>query len=57
MKQKIPNGIYSKELREQAVKLVVDEGLNSKEAAKRLLLPPSTLGNWLRAARAGSWSR
>lgn len=56
MKQRIPNGIYSKELREQAVKLVVDEGLNPKEAAKRLSLPPSTLGNWLRAAKSGKLS-
>lgn len=56
MKQRIPNGIYSKELREQAVKLVIDEGLNPKEAAKRLSLPPSTLNNWLRAAKSGKLS-
>lgn len=37
MKQSIPNAIYSKELHEQAVKLVVYGGLNPNEAAKRLL--------------------
>jgi len=53
MKQRIPKTIYSKELREQAVKLVTDEGLGLQEAAKRLFLPPSTLDNWLLAARNG----
>lgn len=33
MKQRIPKAIYSKELREQAVKLVTEEGLSAKEAA------------------------
>ena len=31
MKQRIPKAIYSKELREQAVKLVTDEGLGLQE--------------------------
>lgn len=30
-----------------------DEGLSLKEAASRLLLPPSTLDSWLKAARNG----
>ena len=39
IKQRIPKAIYSsKELREQAVKLVTDEGLGLQEAAKRLSL-------------------
>ena len=45
MKQRIPKAIYSKELREQVVKLVTDEGLGLQEAAKRMSLPPSTLDN------------
>lgn len=36
MKQRIPSAIYSKEFRERAVKLVMEEGLNPKEAARRL---------------------
>ena len=53
MKQRIPKTIYSKEFREQAVKLVADERLSPKEAAKRLSMPPSTLESWLRAAKGG----
>lgn len=53
MKQRIPSAIYSKEFREQAVKLVTEEGLSTKEAARRLSLPVSTFGYWLKAAQAG----
>ena len=53
MKQRIPKAIYSKELREQAVKLVEGEGLGIKEAARRLTLPVSTLASWLKASRTG----
>ena len=56
MKQRIPKAIYSKELREQAVRLAADEGLNPQEVTKRPSLPPSTHGNWLRAAKNGKLS-
>ena len=49
----IPQGRYTKEFREEAVKLVVGEGLSWGEAARRLSLPASTLGNWVKAAKAG----
>ncbi len=48
-----PQGRYSKELREEAVKLVTEEKLSLPEAARRLSLPPSTLGNWLKACKEG----
>ena len=48
-----PQGRYSKELREEAVKLVTEENLSLPEAARRLSLPPSTLGNWLKACKEG----
>lgn len=53
MKQRIPSAIYSKEFREQAVKLVTEEGLSPKEAARRLSVPASTFGYWLKATQAG----
>jgi transposase len=53
MKQRIPNGIYSKEFREQAVKQVQDEGLSAEVVAKRLSMPKSTLAAWVTAFRAG----
>lgn len=53
MKQRIPNTIYSKEFREQAVKQVTEEGLSPKEAARRLSMPVSTLEYRLKAAQIG----
>jgi transposase len=43
----IPQGRYTKEFREEAVKLVNEEKLSIPESARRLSLPPSTLNNWL----------
>jgi len=48
-----PQGRYTKELREEAVKMVTEEKLSLPEAARRLSLPPSTLGNWLKACKEG----
>jgi len=39
----IPQGRYAKEFRQEAVKLVMEEGLSWGEAARRLSLPTSTL--------------
>ena len=49
----IPQGRYTKEFREEAVKLVTEEKLSLPEAARRLSLAPSTLGNWVKAYKAG----
>ncbi len=35
------------------MKLVTEEKLSLPEAARRLSLPPSTIGNWIKAYRAG----
>jgi transposase len=51
--EQVPRGVYTQEFREQAVKLVEVEGLSSREAARRLSIPPGSLKNWLHAARAG----
>lgn len=47
-------GIYTKEFREQVVKLVLEEGLSLREAGTRLSLPWKTLQPWGAAARAGT---
>ena len=44
-----PQGRYTKEFREEAVKLITEEKLSLPEAARRVSLPPSTLGNWVKA--------
>src|SRR4030066_600863 len=49
----IPQGRYTKEFRQEAIKLVIEEGLSWGEASRRLSLPTSTLANWVKAAKAG----
>jgi len=49
----ILQGRYTKEFREEAVKLVTEGNMSIPDAARRLSLPPSTLGNWVRAYKAG----
>jgi len=49
----IPQGRYTKEFREEAVKMVMNGGMSLPEAARRLSLPPSTLGSWVKAYKAG----
>ena len=49
----IPQGRYTKEFREEAVKLVTEKNLSLPEAARRLSLAPSTLSNWVKASKAG----
>jgi transposase len=51
--KRVPQGRYTKEFREEAVKLVMEEKLSLPEAGRRLSLPPSTMANWVKAARAG----
>jgi transposase len=49
----IPQGRYTKEFREEAVKLVTEEKLSRAEAAHKLSIPVSTIENWVRANKAG----
>ncbi len=51
--ERLPKGKYTKEFREEAVKLVTEGGQTLPEAGRRLSLPPSTIGNWVRAYKAG----
>ena len=49
----IPQGRYTREFREEAVKLVIEEKLSWTDAARRLSIPVSTIGNWMKAYKAG----
>jgi len=51
--KRVPRGRYTKEFREEAVKLVIEEKLSWAEAAHRLSLPTSTLANWVKAYKSG----
>jgi transposase len=50
---KLPRGRYTKEFREEAVKLITQDKLSLPEAGRRLSLPPSTLANWVKQFKAG----
>jgi transposase len=49
----IPQGRYTKEFREEAVRVVVEEKISCREAAQRLSLAPSTLAYWVKAYKSG----
>ena len=51
--ERIPYGKYTKEFRQEAVKLVIEGGLSIPEAGRQLSLAPSTLSNWVRAFKSG----
>jgi len=51
--ERIPKAIYTKELREEAVKLVAEGGLKIPEVGRRLSIVPSTLRYWVKADREG----
>lgn len=51
--ERVPNGKYTKEFREESVKLVTEGGLSVVEASRRLSLPPSTLNTWVKHNKSG----
>jgi len=52
--ERIPRAIYTKELREEAVKLVTEGGLSIPEVGRRLSVSPSTLRYWVKANKEAS---
>ena len=44
---------YTHEFKAEAVKLVLNQGLSLREAAKRLSIPKGTLTNWVSNAKGG----
>ncbi len=51
--KRVPQGRYTREFRQEAVKVVVEEKLSLPEAGRRLSLPLSTLGYWVKLHKAG----
>ena len=47
--------LYSVEFQSEAVKLVLKQGLSIAAAAKRLTIPKSRLGGWVKMARSGQF--
>ena len=50
---RLPKAVYAKQFRDQAVKMVLTDGLSASEAARRLSISMKTLANWIRLARSG----
>lgn len=51
--KRIPKAVYTKEFREEAVKLAMTDGVGVSEAARRVSISMKTLANWVRAAKDG----
>ena len=51
--ERIPRAIYTKELREEAVKLVTEGGLSIPEVGRRLSVAVSTIRYWVKANKEG----
>jgi len=51
--ERLPYGVYSKEFREEAVKLVIERGISVNKAANQLSLASSTLTGWVKAYKTG----
>jgi transposase len=49
----IPQGRYSREFRQEAMKLITEEKVSFPEAGIRLSLASSTLNYWVKAYKAG----
>lgn len=49
---RISKADYTKEFREEAVKLAMTGGVGVSEAARRLSISMKTLANWVRAVKA-----
>ena len=49
----IPQGRYGREFRQEAVRMVVEEKISCREAARRLSLAPLTLSYWIKAYKVG----
>ena len=54
--ERIPNAVYTKELREEAVKMVTEGGLSVPEVGRRLSISSSTIRYWVKARREGALS-
>jgi len=51
--ERIPRAIYTKELREEAVKLVRESGFSIPEVGRRLSVATSTIRYWVKADEEG----
>jgi transposase len=51
--ERIPRGKFTKEFREEAVRMIIEEKISIPEVGRRLQLPPSTIRYWVKANESG----
>ena len=51
--ERIPRGKFTREFKEEAVKMVTEGGLTIPEVGRRLSIPKSTLGYWVQITKEG----
>jgi len=54
--ERIPNAVYTKEFREEAVRMVLEHNLSAYEVAQNFSIPKSTITYWVREAKKGRLS-
>ena len=54
--ERMPRAVYTRELRQEAVKLVTEAGLNAHEVGERLSIPYQTIKYWLKMDKKGMLS-
>jgi transposase len=47
---------YSQEMKAEAVKMVLEQGLTHEEAGRRLTIPKGSIGHWVATAKAAGAS-
>ncbi len=50
--ERLPNQQYTREFKEEAVRMVINDKLTQKEAARRIQIPKETLRGWVKNFRA-----
>ena len=54
--ERVPRVVYTKEFKEEAVKMVTEAGLSIPEVARRVSASTSTIAYWVKMAREGRLS-
>lgn len=51
--EQLPKQVYTNEYRQQAVQMILRDGLSVAEVSRRLSMSPKTLANWVKRAKDG----
>lgn len=54
--ERVPKSLYTREFKEEVVKMVTEGGLSIPEVGRRLSIPPSTIVYWVKLAKEGMLS-